>query len=70
MASEELVKISKDEIERARLMSEYKYMLDTQSKLVQAKREGRQEGRQEAAAEYAEQIRRLEEENRCLREGR
>jgi DNA repair exonuclease SbcCD ATPase subunit len=61
-------------------MSEYKYALDTQSKLVQAKREGRQE----AAAEYAEQIRqiqekdrqiqeqnrRLEEENRRLREGR
>ena len=42
MASEVLLKISKDEIERARLMSEYKYQLDTQSKLVQAEREGEQ----------------------------
>jgi predicted transposase/invertase (TIGR01784 family) len=39
MASEVLITISKDEIERARLMSEYKYIVDTQSKVVQAKRE-------------------------------
>ncbi|MDR2096170.1 MAG: hypothetical protein LBP76_11755, partial [Treponema sp.] len=32
------------EVERARLMSEYKYEVDTQSKVVQAKREGRKEG--------------------------
>jgi predicted transposase/invertase (TIGR01784 family) len=44
MASEVLLTISKDEVERARLVSEYKYQLDTQSKLVHAKREGRQEG--------------------------
>ena len=44
MASEVLLSISRDEIEQARLMSEYKYELDTQSKLVHAKREGRQEG--------------------------
>ena len=42
--SEVLKSISKDEIERARLMSEYKYQLDTQSKLVTAKREGIREG--------------------------
>jgi hypothetical protein len=30
--------ISKDEIERARLLGEYKYIVDTQSKVVQAKR--------------------------------
>ena len=35
--------MSKDEVERARLMSEYKYELDTQSKMVQAKREARKE---------------------------
>jgi hypothetical protein len=35
--------ISKDEVERARLLSEYKYIVDTQSKVVQAKREGRVE---------------------------
>ena len=44
MASKLLIKISKDEIERARLMSEYKYELDTQSKLVNAKREGMEKG--------------------------
>ena len=43
MASEVLMTISKDEIEQARLMSELKYELDTQSKLVHAKQEGRQE---------------------------
>ncbi|MDR1863337.1 MAG: hypothetical protein LBQ67_05385 [Treponema sp.] len=40
MASEVLMSISKDEVERARLMSEYKYVVDTQSKVVQARREG------------------------------
>jgi predicted transposase/invertase (TIGR01784 family) len=49
MASEVLLRISRDEAERARLMSEYKYVVDTQSKVVQAKQEGRQEGRQEIA---------------------
>ena len=44
MASEALISISKDEKEWVRLMSEYKYELDTQSKLVHAKQEGRQEG--------------------------
>jgi predicted transposase/invertase (TIGR01784 family) len=34
MAGEVLMSISKDEIERARLMSEYKYVVDTQSKVV------------------------------------
>jgi urease gamma subunit len=43
MASEALMTISRDEIERARLMSEEKYVLDTQSKLVHAKREWKQE---------------------------
>jgi hypothetical protein len=38
-----LMNISRDEVERARLMSEYKYELDTQSKLVEAKREGKRE---------------------------
>ena len=44
MASEVLISISKDEVERARLMSEYKYVVDTQSKVVHAKREGIQQG--------------------------
>jgi predicted transposase/invertase (TIGR01784 family) len=41
MASEVLMTISKDEVERARLMSEYKYAVDTQSKVVHARREER-----------------------------
>ncbi|GMO51140.1 MAG: hypothetical protein Ta2G_08910 [Termitinemataceae bacterium] len=48
MASEVLISISRDEVERARLMSEYKYVTDHQSKMVQAKREGRAEGFTEA----------------------
>ena len=47
MASQVLIKISRDEIERARLLSEYKYEVDTQSKVVDAKREGRRKGRRE-----------------------
>ena len=47
MASEVLLTISRDEEERVRLMSEYKYQLDIQSKLVHAERQGEQKGRQE-----------------------
>jgi hypothetical protein len=43
MASKVLKSISKDDIERFRLMSEYKYQLDEQSREVTAKREGIQE---------------------------
>jgi hypothetical protein len=67
MAGEVLLTISRDEIERARLMSEYKYELDTQSKVVQAKREGRQEADAEHREQHRqdqERIRRLEEELR------
>jgi predicted transposase/invertase (TIGR01784 family) len=45
--------ISKDEVERARLMSEYKYVVDTQSKVVQARREGERKGRQEGERKKA-----------------
>ncbi|MDR1179891.1 MAG: hypothetical protein LBK44_05240 [Spirochaetales bacterium] len=47
MAGKVLIEISRDERERARLMSEYKYELDTQSRIVDAKREGKREGIQE-----------------------
>ena len=47
MTSRVLLNISKDEIERARLMSEYKYELDTQSKLVHAERKGIKKGKKE-----------------------
>jgi predicted transposase/invertase (TIGR01784 family) len=54
MASKVLMTISKDEAERARLASEFKYQMDTQSKIGYAKREGRREGRQEASREIIE----------------
>ncbi|GHT50386.1 hypothetical protein FACS1894102_5870 [Spirochaetia bacterium] len=44
MASEVLISISRDDVERARLTSEYKYVVDHQSKMVQAKRLGMAEG--------------------------
>jgi predicted transposase/invertase (TIGR01784 family) len=50
------VRISRDEVERARLMSEYKYEVDTQSKVVQAKREGRKEGLLEGRKEGIREI--------------
>jgi predicted transposase/invertase (TIGR01784 family) len=49
MASEVLITISKDEIEQARLMSEWKYEMDTQSRLVEAEREGRRKNTAEIA---------------------
>jgi predicted transposase/invertase (TIGR01784 family) len=49
MASQVLMTISKDEVERARLISEEKYVLDTQSKLTYAKREGERKGRMNIA---------------------
>jgi predicted transposase/invertase (TIGR01784 family) len=51
MASEVLMTISRDEVERARLMSEFKYEIDTQSKIGYARREGREEGRAEGQRE-------------------
>jgi predicted transposase/invertase (TIGR01784 family) len=48
--------ISKDEVERARLMSEYKYEVDTQSKIVTAKRDGVQEGLQKGKRETAKNL--------------
>ena len=46
MASKVLLTISRDEVERARLMSEYKGQLDLQSKLVHAERQGEKRGEQ------------------------
>jgi predicted transposase/invertase (TIGR01784 family) len=47
MASEVLMTISRDDVERARLMSEYKYELDTQSRVAYAWQQGEQEGRKD-----------------------
>jgi predicted transposase/invertase (TIGR01784 family) len=38
-------------------MSEYKYVVDTQSKVVQAKREGKKEGLQEGRKEGSQEAR-------------
>jgi predicted transposase/invertase (TIGR01784 family) len=56
MASEVLMTISKDEAERSRLMSEYKYQMDMQSKLVHAKRVGEQKGIQKGKIEDAKNM--------------
>jgi predicted transposase/invertase (TIGR01784 family) len=47
MAGEVLMTISRDEVERARLMSEYKYEMDLQSQVVTARRQGKAEGERE-----------------------
>jgi hypothetical protein len=47
MACKVLRTVSKDEAERARLMSEYKYATDLQSQTVQAARKTRAEMRKE-----------------------
>ena len=47
MAGEVLLTISRDEEERARLESEFKYELDRQCELVDARRAGLAEGRAE-----------------------
>jgi predicted transposase/invertase (TIGR01784 family) len=56
MASKVLVTISKDEVERARLTSEFKYEMDTQSRVTQAKRDGEKEGRRKGGKERAIEI--------------
>jgi predicted transposase/invertase (TIGR01784 family) len=56
MASEVLITISKDDVERAWLRSEEKYVLDTQSKLTYAKQEGIQEGMREGRQEMKQEI--------------
>lgn len=52
MACQVLRTVSRDEAERARLMSEYKFVTDHQSQMVQAKRQGRAEGRAEEREEF------------------
>jgi predicted transposase/invertase (TIGR01784 family) len=56
MASEVLMTISRDEIERARLLSEYKYEIDTQSRIAYAAQESRKEGKNEGILEVARKM--------------
>ena len=51
MAAEVLLTISRDEVERARLRSEEKNLLDIQSEMVHERREGRREGKREGIKE-------------------
>jgi len=51
MASEAIVNITREDIEWARKLSEKKYILDTQSMKVDARREGLREGREEGLHE-------------------
>jgi flagellar biosynthesis/type III secretory pathway protein FliH len=51
MAAKVLLTISKDEMERASLMSQEKYELDRQSELVYAKRRGIKKGKKEGIIE-------------------
>jgi len=56
MASEVLLTISRDEVERARLISEEKFQLDLQSKMVYAERKGREEGHREGRKEIVDML--------------
>jgi hypothetical protein len=64
MAGEELLTISRDELERARLESEYKYELDRQCELLDALAEVAAAKEEAAAAKAAK-----EEAERLLFEG-
>jgi len=59
MASEELMRISRDEAERMRLLSEEKYILDNQSRRA----EGIKIGRKESEAEIAQKDAEIAEKN-------
>jgi predicted transposase/invertase (TIGR01784 family) len=59
MAGEVLMRISRDEVERARLMSEYKYMVDMQSQVVTARRQGEREGEKGKALKVAAKLKNL-----------
>jgi predicted transposase/invertase (TIGR01784 family) len=56
MASEVLLTVSRDQVERAILDHEYKNALDMQSLLVGAKREGRAEGKAEGLEQTARKM--------------
>ena len=54
MAAEMMLGLSRDEAERFRLMSEYKYEVDMQSKMVYSEREGIKKGLVQGRAEGIE----------------
>ena len=52
MGAQVLLSISKDENERARLTSEYKFAVDLQSKTVEARREARRKEKRDIARNF------------------
>jgi predicted transposase/invertase (TIGR01784 family) len=68
MACQVLRTVSKDEAERARLLSEYKFEVDNQSKMVQAKRVGLAEGRVKGLAEGRAEILNLLDSGKSIEE--
>jgi len=56
MASEVLLTISRDEVERAQLASQDKWELDMQSRLGYAKEDGIREGRKEGARKLSSEL--------------
>ncbi|MDR1469750.1 MAG: hypothetical protein LBT00_10700 [Spirochaetaceae bacterium] len=71
MASEAFMTISRDEVERMRLESEFKYELDTQSRMTYARQEGIREGERKGQLEILKLIKAgcsLEEIKARLRE--
>ncbi|MCL2043740.1 MAG: Rpn family recombination-promoting nuclease/putative transposase [Treponema sp.] len=67
MANQVLMTISRDEHERARLESEFKYQMDMQSQLVTARREGKLEGKIEGKLERDKEL--MENARNALAEG-
>ena len=61
MGAQVLLSISKDENERARLTSEYKFAVDLQSKTVEARREARREEKRDIARNLIKRNRPIEE---------
>jgi predicted transposase/invertase (TIGR01784 family) len=51
-----LLRISRDEAERARLESEFKYVMDRQNEMVTARREGEAKGRAAERAKLAKSL--------------
>ena len=58
MASEGLIAFIKDEIERARLLSKYKFAVDYQSDMVESRRTGFAEGKEETLAAVVQSMER------------
>jgi PHD/YefM family antitoxin component YafN of YafNO toxin-antitoxin module len=68
MANDVLITISRDEVERARLLSEYKYEVDRQNDLISARREGIAQGISQGLAQGQNYVLSLLEQGCSLEE--